>query len=62
MVGTFKMVHIKWCAEKITLGIYINADMPSPTVLPWDPRFWNKTYGLTVCLKNSTINSKMEKK
>ena len=40
----------------------INADMPSPTLLPWDPRFWNKTHGLTLCFKNPTINSKMEKK
>ena len=40
----------------------VNADMPSPTLLPWDPRFWNKTHGLTLCFKNSTINSKMEKK
>ena len=40
----------------------VNADMPSPTLLPWDPRFWNKTHGLTLCFKNPTINSKMEKK
>ena len=37
------------------------SDLPSPTVLPWDPRFWNKSHGLAVCFENPTVNSKMEK-